>query len=102
LTLVKKKVTYHHNNKTATVRTLSRRAQVFCDSPDSVTDEIKYSEMAFMKKNLSKDFIRRNTYNEPNDVWKNSTPITTVTIPHIKGSSGTIAHKLQTYNIINL
>lgn len=42
----KKKVTDYHNNKTTTVRNLTRRAQVFCDSPDSVTDEIKYSEMA--------------------------------------------------------
>lgn len=42
----KKKITDYHNNKTTTVRNLTRRAQVFCDSPDSVTDEIKYSEMA--------------------------------------------------------
>ena len=33
------------NNKTATVRTLTRRAQVVCDSPDSLADEIKYSEI---------------------------------------------------------
>ena len=40
--------------------TLTRRAQLVCDSPDSLTDENKYLDNVF-DKNYNRDFIRHNT-----------------------------------------
>ena len=50
---------------------------------------------------LNADFIRRNTYKptEHNGTNANPTPVTTATIPYIKGTSETIARILQPYNI---
>ena len=53
------------------------------------------------KNNYNADFIRRNTYKpaEHNETNANPTPVTTETIPYIKGTSETIARILQPYNI---
>ena len=53
------------------------------------------------KNNYNADFIRRNTYRpaEHNGTNANPTPVTTATIPYIKGTSETIARILQPYNI---
>ena len=82
-------------------KTLTRRAQLVCDSPDSLTDEIKYLDNVFNKNNYKQDFIRHNTYrnSEPNATNTSATPVTTATIPYIKGTSETIARILQPYNI---
>ena len=50
--------------------------------------------------NGNADFIRRNIYRrtEADATNKNPTPVTTVTIPYIKGTSATIARILQPYN----
>jgi len=48
-------------HKATTIRTLTRRAQLVCDSPDSLTDEIKYLDNVFNENNYSRDFIRHNT-----------------------------------------
>ena len=50
---------------------------------------------------LNADFIRRNTYKptEHNGTNANPTPVTTATIPYVKGTSETIARILQPYNI---
>ena len=47
------------------------------------------------------DFVRRNTYKdtEPNGTNNDASPVTTVTIPYIKGTSETIAWILQPYSI---
>ena len=89
------------SHKATTIRTLTRRAQLVCDSPDSLTDEIKYLDNVFNKNNYNRDFIRYNTYrnSEPNATNTNATPVTTATIPYIKGTSETIARILQPYNI---
>ena len=39
------------SHKVTTTRTLTRRAQLFCDSPNSLTDEIKYLDDVFNKNN---------------------------------------------------
>ena len=89
------------SHKATTIRTLTRRAQLVLDSPDSLTDEIKYLDNVFKKNNYNRDFIRHNTYrnSEPNATNNNATPDTTATIPYIKGTSETIARILQPYSI---
>ena len=87
------------SHKATTIRTLTRRAQLVCDSTDSLTDESKYLDNVFSKNNYNPDFVKRNVYknNEPNTT--NAKPVTTATIPYIKGTSETIARILQPYNI---
>ena len=83
-----------------TIRTLTRRAQLVCDSRDSLADERENLDNVFSKNNYNRDFVRRNTYRaEPNVTNTNATPVTTATIPYIKGTSETIARILQPYNI---
>ena len=57
--------------------TLTRRAQIVCDSSDSLTDEIKYLDNVFNKNNYNRDFIRHNTYrnSEPNATNTDATPV---------------------------
>ena len=87
------------SHKATTIRTLTRRAQLVCDSTDSLTGESKYLDNVFSKNNYNPDFVKRNVYknNEPNTT--NAKPVTTATIPYIKGTSETIARILQPYNI---
>ena len=89
------------SHKATTIRTLTRRAQLVCDTPDSLRDENKYLERVFMKNNYDADFIRRNIYRPTNAdaTNQNLTHVTTVTIPYIKGTSETISRILQPYNI---
>ena len=86
------------SHKAATVRTLTRRAQIVCDSHYSLTDETKHLNTVFIKNNYSTDFIKRNAYVRPNDSSDNSYT-TTATVPYIRGTSETIAHILRPYNI---
>ena len=72
------------SHKATTVRTLTRRAQIVCDSHDSLTDETNHLNTVFVKNNYSTDFIKRNTYIRPNDS-SNSSYTTTATIPYIRG-----------------
>ena len=52
--VVSKLLTSH---KATTIRTLTRRAQLVCDSPDSLTDEIKYLlDNVFNKNNYDRDW----------------------------------------------
>ena len=60
------------SHKATTVRTLTKRAQIVCDSDDSLTDETKYLNSVFIKNNYSTDFIERNTYVRPNLALKTS------------------------------
>ena len=78
---------------------MTRRAQLVCDSPDSLTDEAKYLDNVFSKNNYNPDSVKRNVYknNEPNTTT--AKPVTTGTIPYIKGTFETIARILQPCNI---
>ena len=89
------------SHKATTIQTLTRRAQLVCDSPDRLADENNYLDNVFNKNNYNKDFFRRNTYKntEPNVTNNDATPVTTVTIPYVRGTSETIARILQPYNI---
>ena len=60
-----------------------------------------YLERVFHKNNYNADFNRRNIYRptEADATNRNPTPVTTVTIPYIKGTSETISRILQPYNI---
>ena len=89
------------SHKATTIKTLTRRAQLVCDTPDSLRDENRYLERIFHKNNYNADFIRRNIYRptEADATNRNSTPVTTVTIRYIKGTSETISRILQPYNI---
>ena len=74
------------SHKGTTVRTLIRRAQIVCDSDDSLTDEINHLNIVFIKNNYNTDSIQRNTYIRPNDSSNNSYT-TTATISYIQGTS---------------
>ena len=50
------------SHKATTIRTLTRRAQLVCDSPDSLQDETDYLNNVFSKNNNNTDFVRRNTH----------------------------------------
>ncbi|CAH3151255.1 unnamed protein product, partial [Porites evermanni] len=88
------------SHKTTTIRTLTRRAQLVCDSPDSLQDETDYLNNVFSKNNYTMDFVRGNTHSNPDsNTQTNSGPVTTATIPYMRGTSETIARILQPYNI---
>lgn len=86
------------SHKATTIKTLTRRAQLVCDTPDSLSDENKYLDRVFHKNNYNTDFIRRNTH-RTTETDRNLTSVTTATLPYIKGTSETIARILQPYNI---
>jgi len=88
------------SHKATTIKTLTRRAQLVCDTPDSLLDENRYLARVFHKNNYNADFIRRNIYRptEADATNGNPTPVTTVTIPYIKGTSETISRIIQPYN----
>ena len=88
------------SHKATTIRTLTRRAHLVCDSPDSLQDETDYLYNVFSKNNYNTDFVRRNTHsNTDTQTNVNSGPVTTATVPYIRGTSETIALILQPYNI---
>ena len=90
-------VTWKHS-----IRTLTRLAQLVCNSPDSLQDETDYLNNVFSKNNYSRDFVRRNTQSKTDSNTQtnvNSGPVTTATILYIRGTSETIARILQPYNI---
>ena len=89
------------SHKATTIKTLTRRAQLVCNTPDSLSDENKYLRRVFDKNSYKDDFIRRNAHRptETTETNANSTPTTTATIPYIKSTSETIARILQPYNI---
>ena len=81
-------------HKATTIRTLTRRAQLVCDLPDSLQDETDYLN------NYSTNFVRRNSHSNTDSITQtNSGPVTTATIPYIRGTSEIIARILQPYNI---
>ena len=88
------------SHKATTIRTLTRRPQLVCDSPDSLQDETDYLNNVFSKNNYNMDFVRRNTHsNSDSNTQTNSGAATTATIRYIRGTSEIIARILQPYNI---
>ena len=90
------------SHKATTIRTLTRRAQLVSDSPDSLQDETDYLNNVFSKNNYNTDFVKRNTHSNTDSNTQtnvNSGPVTTATLPYIRGTSETIARILQPYNI---
>ena len=88
------------SHKATTVWTLTRRAQLVCDSPDSLQEETDYLNNVFSKNNYNTDFVTRNTHsNTDSNSQTNFGPVTTATIPYITGTYETIARTLQPYNI---
>ena len=87
------------SHKATTIQTLTRRAQLVCDLTDSLTDESKYLDNVFSKNKYNPDLVKRNVYKNNEPSTTNAKPVTTATIPYIKGTSETIARILQPYNI---
>ena len=80
------------SHKATTIRTLTRRAQLVCDSPDSLQDDTDYLYNVFSKNNYNTDFVRQNTHsNTDTQTNVNSGPVATATVPYIRGTSETIA-----------
>ena len=52
---------YNPTSHNATT-TLTRRAQLDCDSPDSLQDKTNYLNNIFSKNDYNTDFVRRNTH----------------------------------------
>ena len=52
------------SHKATTIRTLTRRAQLVCDSPESLQDETQNLNNVFSKNDYNTDFVRRNTHTE--------------------------------------
>ena len=64
------------SHKATTIRTLTRRAQLVCDSPNSLQDETDYLNNVFSKNNYNTDFLRRNTHsNADSNSQTNSGPV---------------------------
>jgi len=90
------------SHKGTTIKTLTIRAQRVCDTPDSLHDENRYLECVFHKNNSTTLTLLDKTYYQPTEADttnRNPTPVTTVTMPYIKGTSETISQTLQPYNI---
>ena len=92
------------SHRATTVRTLTRRAQIICDSTDSLRDENEHLRQIFHKNNYSDEFIDTNKYkhDKQNDVRANTetkNELTTVSLPYIRGTSETIARILKPVNI---
>ena len=72
------------SHKATTIWTLTRRAQLVYDSPDSLQDETDYLNNVFSKNNYNTDFVRRNTHsNTDSNTQTNSGPVTTATLQYM-------------------
>ena len=87
------------SHKATTIKTLTRRAQLICNSPDALRQENDYLQCVFHKNNYNSDFIKLNTYKDNERDENNSPTTTTATIPYIKGTSEIISRILRPYNI---
>ena len=91
------------SHKATTIKTLTRRAQLVCDSADSLKHETKHLKHMFHKNNYSEKFFYTNTYrpSEPKDnpVETASVPKAYISLPYVRGTSETISRILQPHNI---
>ena len=87
------------SHKATTIQTFTRLTQLVCDSTDSLQDETDYLNNVFSKNDYNTDFVRRNTNsNTDSNTQTSSGPVTTATIPYIRGTSEAIAH-INYYNL---
>ena len=91
-------------HRATTVRTLTRRAQIICDSANSLRDKNDHICQTFHKNDYSDKFIDTNKYkqNKQKDECANTetkNKLTTVSLPYIRGTSETIARILKPFNI---
>ena len=62
------------------------------------TSQTDYLNNVFSKNNYNADFVRRNSHsNNDSNSQTNSAPVTTASIPYIRGTSETTARILQPY-----
>ena len=92
------------SHRATMVRTLTRPAQIICDSADNLRDENEQLRQIFNKNDYSDEFIDTNNYkqNKQNDECANTetkNELTTVSKPYIRGTSETIARILKPFNI---
>ena len=92
------------SHRATTVRTLTRHAQIICDSADSLRDENEHLRQIFHKNDYSDEFIDTNKYkqNKQNDKCANTetkNELTTVSLPYIRGTSETIARILKPFSM---
>ena len=76
-------------HKATTIQTLTRKAQLVCDSPDSLQDETDYLNNVFSKNNYNTNFVRQNTHSNTDSNTQtnvNSGPVMTATILYIRGT----------------
>ena len=92
------------SHRATTVRTLTRCAQIICDSADSLRDENEHLRQIFPKNDKNDKFI--DTYKckqtKQNDECANTetkNELTTVPLPYIRATSETIAQILKPFNI---
>ena len=85
------------SHKATTIRTLTRRAQLVCDSPDNLQDETDYLNNVFAKNNYNTDFVRRNTHSNTvsNTQTKSGPRYDSDYTVYIRGTSETITRILQ-------
>ena len=62
-------------HKATTIRTLTPRAQLVCNTTDSLSDENKYLDRVFSKNNYNEDFIQRNTHRPTTSTEANDTEL---------------------------
>ena len=92
------------SHRATTLRTLTRHAQIICDSTDSLRDENEHLHQIFHKNDYSDEFIDTNQCKQTkqNDECANTetkNELTTVSLPYIRGTSETIAQILKPFNI---
>ena len=73
------------SHKATTIRTLTRRAQLVCDSPDSLQDET--SKTRLVRTITTRTLLDGTPHsNTDSNSQTNSGPVTTATIPYIRGT----------------
>ena len=84
------------SHKATTIRTLTRRAQLVYDSPNSLQVWTGYLNNVFSTNNYNTDFVRRNTHSNTNSNTQTnviSGPVTTATIRILQPYNIRVAHK---------
>ena len=87
------------SHKATTIKTLTRRAQLICDSPDALRNKNECVRYMFRKNKYNSDFIKVSTYEDHEINETNNPTTTTATIPYVRGTSEIISRTLRSYNI---
>ena len=81
------------SHKATTTRILTKRAQLVCDSPESLQDETDYLNTVLVKTNTTRTLstVTNSNADAKTQTNVNSGPVTTATISYFRGNSETIA-----------